>query len=144
MNTTISEPASCEGHPVIHFLLVKKNIAAEIHKHLCEVYGPNFMNESMVTHWCNLFKEGQTSMMNSAVADQVTDDLVEKVNMKICENHFMISGLATEFLDISHSVIYDALTKKLGYKKLCSRWVPETKMLKMHFSSLGILASSVE
>jgi len=38
---------------------------------------------------------------------------------------FTISELSLDFPQVSRSVIYDILSEKLGYKKLCARWVPK-------------------
>jgi len=58
----INNPASCEVRAVIRFLLARNNNAAEIHRQLCEVHGPNVMSESKVRQWCRLFKEGRTNV----------------------------------------------------------------------------------
>ncbi|XP_075217931.1 uncharacterized protein LOC142322739 [Lycorma delicatula] len=56
----------------------------------------------------------------------ITDELTENVNAKICENRMLtISQLSIEFHFVLRSGIYDILTEKLGYRKLCSRWVPK-------------------
>ena len=51
MCAVINNPASCEVRAVIRFLLARNNNAAVIHRQLCEVYGPNVMNESKVRQW---------------------------------------------------------------------------------------------
>ena len=40
MCAVINNPASCEVRAVIRYLLARNNNAAEIHRQLCEVYGP--------------------------------------------------------------------------------------------------------
>jgi [histone H3]-lysine36 N-dimethyltransferase SETMAR len=76
-----------------------------------------------------MFKEGRTNIHDedrSGRPSVMTDDLVEEVNTKIQENRrFTISALSVEFSEVSRSVIYDIVTRNLGYKKLCSRWVPK-------------------
>jgi len=124
-----NNPASCEVRAVIRFLLVRNNNAAEIHRQLCEVYGLNVMSESKVRQWCRLFKEGHTNVYDEELSGQpsaITDDLMEKVNTTICGNRrFTISELSLEFSKVSRSVIYDIVSEKLGYKKLCAIWVPK-------------------
>ena len=34
----------------------------------------------------------------------------------------MISSLSEEFLQVSRSVLYEIVSKRLNYQKLCSRW----------------------
>ena len=77
MCAPINNPASCEVRTLIRFLLARNNNAAEIHRHLCEGYGPNVMSDSKVRQWCRLFKEGRTvSMTKSAVVGLVTSQTV--------------------------------------------------------------------
>jgi len=100
MCAAINNPASCEVRAVIRFLLARNN-AAEIHRQLCEVYGPNVMSESEVRQWCRLFKEGRTNVHDEELSGRpsvVTDDLMEKVNTTIRGNRrFTISELSLEF-----------------------------------------------
>ena len=98
MCAAINNPASCEVHAVIRFLLARNNNAAEIHRQLCEVYGPNVMSESKVRQWCRLFKEGRTNVHDerSGRPSVIKDDLVEKVNTTIRGNRrFTISKLSS-------------------------------------------------
>ena len=121
MCAAINNPASCEVRAVIRFLLARNNNAAEIHRQLCEVYGPNVMSYSKVRQWCRLFEEGR-----SGRPSVITDDLVEKVNTALRGNRrFTISELSLEFPQVSRSMIYDIVSEKLGYKKLCARLVPK-------------------
>jgi len=114
---------------VILFLLARNNNAAEIHRQLCDVSGPNVMSESKVRQWCHLFKEGRTNVHDeerSSRPSVITDDLMEKVNTTIRGNRrFIISELSLKFPQVSRSVIYDIVSEKLGSKKLCARWVPK-------------------
>jgi len=129
MCAVINNPASCEVRAVIWFLLARNNNAAKIHRHLCEVYGPNVMSDSKVRQWCRLFKEGRMNVHDeerSGRPSVIKDDMVEKVNTTIRGNcRFTISELSFEFPQVSRSVIYNIVSEKLGYKKLCARWVPK-------------------
>ena len=62
MCAAINNPAKCEVRAVIRFLLAGNNNAAEIHRQLCEVYGPNIMSDSKVRQWYRLFKEGSKNV----------------------------------------------------------------------------------
>jgi hypothetical protein len=82
MCAAINNPASCEVRAVIRFLLARNNNAAESHRQLCEVYGPNVMSDSKVRQWCRLFKEGRTNVHDeerSGRPSVINDDLVVKV-----------------------------------------------------------------
>jgi len=81
MCAAINNPASYEVRAVIRFLLARNNNVAEIHRQLCEVYGPNVMSDSKVRQWCRLFKEGRTYVHDEERSGRpcfITDGLVEK------------------------------------------------------------------
>jgi hypothetical protein len=65
--------------------------------------------------------------MKSEVVSQpclLSDDLLRSVDQKICERwHFTISELSCEFPQISHTVLYEIITVRVGYHKFCPRWV---------------------
>jgi hypothetical protein len=45
----------------------------------------------------------------------VNDDLVQSVDQKFCERwHFTISELLSEFPQISHTILYEIITVRLG------------------------------
>jgi hypothetical protein len=66
--------------------------------------------------------------MKSEVVSQpsiVSDDIVQSVDQKILERQlFIISELSCEFPPISRTFLYEITTVRLGYHKLCTRWVP--------------------
>jgi hypothetical protein len=56
----------------------------------------------------------------------VTDDLVQHVDKVVRERRrFTISELSLEFPQVYRMVLYETVTKKLGYHKFCARWVPK-------------------
>lgn len=55
MSAAIENPAKCEVRSVIRFLCAKNHSAAEIHRELCAVYGPNIMSEGVVREWVRFF-----------------------------------------------------------------------------------------
>jgi hypothetical protein len=56
----------------------------------------------------------------------VTDDLVQHVDEVVRERRrFTISELSLEFVQVCRTVLYEIVTKKLGYQKFCARWVPK-------------------
>jgi hypothetical protein len=47
-------------------------------------------------------------------------------NLVQCERrHFKLSELSCEFRQISHTLLYDIITVRLGYQKFCARWIPK-------------------
>jgi hypothetical protein len=129
MCAAINNSTSCEVRTVIWFLHAKQMSAADIHRKLCVVYGPNIMSEGPVRQWCRMFRNGRTNVHDDERSGQpsvVNDDLVQTVNKKIIENwHFTISELSFEFPHISRTILCKIVTHKLGYHKFCARWVPK-------------------
>lgn len=129
MSAAIENPAKCEVRSVIRFLLAKNHSAAEIHRELCAVYGPNIMGEGLVRRWVRSFKNGRTNVHDEDKVGRpslVSDDLLNNVNEKVRENRrFTITELSDFFPAVSRSLIHEIVTEKLGYHKFCARWVPK-------------------
>lgn len=129
MSLTIENPADCEIRAVIRFLNAKGVKAAEIHRQISEVYGEKTMSDGMVRKWVRAFKDGRTNVHDeerSGRPSVITEDLVQTVDEKVRVNRrFTITSLSSEFSQISRSVLYEIVTERLNYRKLCSRWVPK-------------------
>lgn len=129
MPPPIENPADCEIRGVIRFLSAKGVKAAEIHRQISEVYGENIMSDGMVRKWVRAFKDGRQNVHDEERHGRpsvITEDLVQKVDEKVRENRrFTISSLSEEFPQVSISVVYEIVTERLNYRKLCSRWVPK-------------------
>lgn len=87
------------------------------------------MSEGKVSQWFRQIKDDQTNMHDenrSGHTSVMHDDLVEKVNNKIRENwQFPISELSMCFLQISHILLYETVSERLHYHKVCARWIPK-------------------
>lgn len=129
MSAIINNAASCEVRSVIRFLNARGYNAAEIHRQLCETYGPTAMSEGKVRQWCREFREGRSNVHDEERSGRPsvrTDDLAERVNAKVRENRrFTISDLSIEFPEVSKTTLFRIVTDTLGYRKLCARWVPK-------------------
>lgn len=129
MPPPIVSPADCEVRSVIRFLSAKGVKAVDIYREISAVYGENIMSEGMVRKWVRAFKDGRSNVHDeerSGRPSLITDELIGKVDEKIQENRrFTISSLSEQFPQVSRSVIYDIVTERLHYRKLCSRWVPK-------------------
>ncbi|GFU47540.1 histone-lysine N-methyltransferase SETMAR [Trichonephila clavipes] len=62
MSVLIENPAACEIRCVIRFLNAKKVNPIEIYRQICEVFGQNAMNDSMVRRRVRQFNEGRSEM----------------------------------------------------------------------------------
>ena len=96
---------------------------------MSKVYGENFMSDGSVREWCRKFKEGRTDVHDEGGHGRksvATVGLVECVDQVVRgKRRFTISELSEEFPEISRSALYTIVSKDLGYRKLCARWVPK-------------------
>jgi hypothetical protein len=101
----------------------------EIHRELCAVYGQNVTSEGTVRQWCRVCKVGRTNVHNeerSGWPSVVSDDIVQNIDQKICERqHFKFSKFSCEFPQVSHTVLYEIITVRLGYHKFWATCVPK-------------------
>ncbi|GFX95014.1 histone-lysine N-methyltransferase SETMAR [Trichonephila clavipes] len=147
MFKTIDQPADCEIWSVIRFLTAKNVSAAEIHRQISDVYGPNAMSSSKVHKWVRAFKDGRKNVHDeprSGRPSVITDDLVKAVDEKIREDRrFTISTLALEFPNVGRTTLHKVVSEKLKFRKLCARWVPrlltEEHKLKIMVCALDFL-----
>jgi len=90
------------------------------------------MNWQNVTKWCCEFSEGRTDAhdeQRSGRPSLISDDLLQETEGEICANrHVTITELYHLIPEVSKTTIPEAVTEKLGYRKLCTHWV--SKMLK--------------
>jgi hypothetical protein len=103
--------------------------AVEIHRELrVAVYGQNVMSKGTVRQWCRMFKDGRANHNEEQIGrpSVVSDDFVQAVDQKISERRcFTISEFSCEFPQISHTVLYEIITVRLGYHNFCASWVPK-------------------
>lgn len=129
MPPPIESAADCEVRAVIRFLTAKGLKAIDIHREISSVYGENIMSDGMVRKWVRAFKDGRSNVHDeerSGRPSVITEDLVQKVDQKVKGNRrFTISALSDEFPLVSRSVLYEIVSERLKYRKLCSRWVPK-------------------
>jgi hypothetical protein len=129
MTALIQIPIKCEMIAVIRFLIAKGECPAEIHKQIVAVYG-DVMNQQTVTKWCRELSEGRTDVhdeqKSSSKPSLISDDLLQKIEGEICANQCgTIRELHHIIPKVSKTTIYEAVTQKLGYRKLCACWVPK-------------------
>jgi hypothetical protein len=87
------------------------------------------MNRQNVTKWCCEFSEGRTDVhdeQRSARSSLISDDVLQEIEGEIRANRrVMIRELHHIIPEVSKTTIHEAETEKLGYTKLCARWVPK-------------------
>ena len=114
---------------VIHFLWSEGVTGAEIHQRLSAQYGDSALPRRSVYEWIEKFQHGRTSMMDEERAGRpstsITDSNVDDARAMILENRRVtIDELANHF-EISHGSAYDIIHNRLGFRKVCARWVPK-------------------
>jgi hypothetical protein len=86
------------------------------------------MNRQNVTKWCREISEGRTDVHNeqrSGRPSLISDDVLQKIEGEIRANRRgTIRELHHIIPEVSSTTIHEAVTEKLGYRKLCARWVP--------------------
>ncbi|GFW24143.1 uncharacterized protein TNCV_4951871 [Trichonephila clavipes] len=97
MFKTIDQPADWEIRSVIRFLTAKNASAAEIHRHISDVYGPNAMSSCKVRKWVRAYKDGR---------ENVHED-----------RRFTISTLALEFPNVGRTTLHKVVSEKLKFRK---------------------------
>jgi len=75
--------------------------------------------------WCREFSKGRTDVhdeLRSSRPSLISYDLLQEIEGEICANQRLsIRELHHIIPEVSKTAIYEAVTKKLGYRKLCVR-----------------------
>ncbi|GFY04040.1 uncharacterized protein TNCV_1198181 [Trichonephila clavipes] len=141
METLTPSPATCEVWSVIKFLNAQSIVPIEIHRQLCQVYGPNIMSKQMVRRWCRRFSEGRQSVHDEECSGRlflINVNLVELVLQRVMENRrFTITELSSQVPQISRFLLNDMAKKYLLFQKLCVRWVPKSLTPEHKIQHLG-------
>ena len=99
-----------------------------MHKRFVAVYG-NVMNRQNVTKCCREFSEGMTDVHDKQISGRLSlnsDDLLQEIEGEIRANRRVtIRELHHIIPEVSKTTIFEAVTEKLGYRKLCACWVPK-------------------
>ena len=92
------------------------------------VYG-NVMNRQNVTKWCRELSEGRTDVHDEQRSGRpalICDDLLQAIEGEIRANRRVrVRELHHIIPEVSKTTIHEAVTEKLGHRKLCVRWVPK-------------------
>jgi hypothetical protein len=90
------------------------------------------MNRQNVTKWYREFSKGRTDIhdeQKSGKPSLISDDFLQKTEGKIhAKRRGTIRELHHIIPEVSKTTIHEAVTEKLGYRKLCVHWVPEILM----------------
>jgi len=114
---------------VIHYLFHEGHSAAEIYRQIALAYGENAMNRQNVTKWVRQFKEERTNVLDeerSGRPSLVTEEFLEKVDSFVrSDRHLTLKELHQMCSEVSRTVLYETITDRLDFQKLCARWIPK-------------------
>jgi hypothetical protein len=130
MAAQIQSPTKCEVRYITWILNATGERPAEIHKQTVAVYG-NVMNRQNLTKGCREFSEGLMFTINKGTVCHLwyLDELVQKTEEEThAKRRVTIRELHHIIPEVSETTIHEALTEKLGYRKLCARCVPKMLM----------------
>ena len=87
------------------------------------------MNWQNVTKWCREFSEGRTDVhdeQRSGRPSLISDDLLLETEGQIRANRSVtVRELHHIIPEVSKTTIHEAVTEKLGDRKLCVLWTPK-------------------
>jgi len=129
MSAPLSVFTKEEQRGLTRFLWSEVVTGAEIHRRLSAQYGDSGLPRQSVYDWIERFEHGRTSVNDEERAGRpstsITDSNVEDACAMILVNRRVtIDELANHF-EISHGSAYDIIHNRLGFCKVCARWVPK-------------------
>jgi len=115
-----------EVRSVIRFLWVKGTAPTQIHRESQTVYGSDVMSVHHVRKCCREFSGYRVSVTDEQRSGRpsTSADLVPAVEETVHANRRVLLKQLEEQFNLSHGTIWDIVHESLGYRKVCSRWVP--------------------
>ena len=102
---------------------------AEILRRLSAQYGNSALPRRSVYEWIEKFQQGRTSVKDEERAGRpstsITDSNVEDARAMILENRRVTIDEVANHFELSHGSAYDIIHNRLGFRKVCARWVPK-------------------
>jgi histone-lysine N-methyltransferase SETMAR len=114
---------------VIEFLVLEKETVGNIHKRLQNVYGNSAVDRSTVGRWVKRTSEehGHADLDDQSRSGRpqtaMTEDTIDRANNLIQSDRRMTVAELSMQLEIGEASVCRILNK-LGYSKVCARWVP--------------------
>jgi len=127
MAASLSVCTKEEQRGAVRFLWSEGVPAAEIHRRLSAQYGDSALPRRSVYEWKKKFQHGRTSVNDEERAGRpstsTTDSKVEDARAMILGNRRVTSDEVANHFEISHGSAYDIIHNRLGFRKVCARWV---------------------
>jgi hypothetical protein len=118
----------------------KKVPPVEIHRELLTVCGANVMTVQRVCKWCREFDSDRVNVMDEQRSGRLSTsaDLVQDIDAAVqADRRVSIAQLEIRF-SLSRGIIWDIVHERLGYRKVCSRWVPR-QLTDEHKDTHGVI-----
>ena len=118
-----------EQRSVIRFLWSEGVSGAEIHRRLLVQYGNSCLPQRSVYEWIEKFKNGRTSVTQNEGAGRpvtaINEENIERSREIILSDRRITVDDVANRLQISHGSAYEIIYSRLGFHKVCARWVPK-------------------
>jgi len=112
---------------VVRFLWAKDMATKDIHNEMLPMYCEHCLSHQAVHNWVQKFSEGRTSIEDEhrvglpvEIATPATLQRVEDIR---ADKRITIDAVAISVV-CSHGQAYNMMHERLGFHKVCSRWVP--------------------
>ena len=107
-----------EQRSMARFLWSEGVAGAIIHQRLSEQYGNSVLPHLSVYEWIEKLKNGCTNVVHDKGAGWPSTAITE-------DNRWVTIDEVAYVLQIIHGSAYQTMHKKLGFHKVCARWVPK-------------------
>ncbi|GBM76591.1 hypothetical protein AVEN_228946-1 [Araneus ventricosus] len=118
-----------EQQAMIRFLFAKGNKVGKIHSELVGVYRKDCIDRTNAGRWCKMFQDGRRILVDEVRSGRPvfpsSSSIFDEIDNVKRENRRTTLNEIKERCNISYGSAWDILHEKLGYRKVCSRWVPE-------------------
>lgn len=112
-------------HAVIRYFCSLKVYQTKIHRKPSKQYGDNVLPQWSVCEWVENFKNTWTSVKDKERAGRPTSSTTDSM---IQTNWRVTIDEVAYHLQISHGYAYEIIHKRLGFHKVCARWVPNSSL----------------
>ncbi|PNF13580.1 hypothetical protein B7P43_G18274 [Cryptotermes secundus] len=109
---------------VIRFLWSEGVLGAAIHQRLSAQYGNSVLRQWSVYEWIEKFENGRTSVTHEEGAGRPSTATNED-NIERARDMVLTIDEVANHLKISHGSAYEIIHNRLGFHKVCARWVPK-------------------
>ena len=98
---------------------------AAIHQRLLAQYGNNVLPHPSLYKWIEKLKNGRTNVMHDKGARRRSTAITEHAHDMVLLERRATADEVAHVLQISHCSAYEMMHNKLGFYKVCGRWVPK-------------------